>query len=84
MIPANGSQCDACKNKIDDANPHVWKCPAYPDGIPVAFWGSERAHDAVQDDQEGDTVFEPVDGKSKASDFIPDVSPAEFIKRLFS
>lgn len=55
------SQCLLCKHFHRNEKPRVFKCKAYPNGVPKDFLFWEKKHDAPTDDQEGDYVFEEIE-----------------------
>jgi len=48
--------CLECKNLHENYS----SCPAYPEGIPEDLLSGKRMHNKIQDDQTGETVFEPL------------------------
>lgn len=39
------------------------QCLAYPEGIPERYITAQELHDTVQEDQQGDFVFDPLRNK---------------------
>lgn len=60
--------CMSCKHLVDVVGEEWfeiggYKCAAFPRGIPDVIMFGGFVHNQIHPDQEGDTVFEPVESK---------------------